>query len=70
MAKVLFLKKLRSKCMKQRLKIIWQILRDKQAVVITENHGKLCYSWDTRSVGDVFQMCRKATNEIYLKSIN
>ena len=61
---------IRSKCMKQRLKMIWQILRDKQAVVITENHGKLCYSWDTRSVGDVFQMCRKATNEIYLKSIN
>ena len=56
--------------MKQRLKMIWQILRDKQAVVITENHGKLCYSWDTRSVGDVFQMCRKASNEIYLKSIN
>ena len=56
--------------MKQRLKMIWQILRDKQAVVITENYGKLCYSWDTRSVGDVFQMCSKATNEIYLKSIN
>ena len=56
--------------MKQRLKMIWQILRDKQAVVITENHGKLCYSWDTREVGDVFQMCRKASNEIYLKSIN
>lgn len=61
---------IRSKCMKQRLKMIWQILRDKQAVVITENHGKLCYSWDTRKVGDVFQMCSKATNEIYLKSIN
>ena len=70
MAKVLFLKKLRSKCMKQRLKMIWQILRDNQAVVITENHGKLCYSWDTKKVGDVFQMCSKATNEIYLKSIN
>ena len=36
--------------MKQRLKMIWQILRDKQAVVITENHGKLCYSWDTRKL--------------------
>ena len=56
--------------MKQRLKMTWQILRDKQAVVITENHGKLCYSWDTRKVGDVFQMCSKATNEIYLKTIN
>lgn len=32
--------------------MIWQILRDKQAVVITENHGKLYYSWDTRKVGD------------------
>ena len=51
--------------MKQRLKMIWQIIRDKQAVVITENHGKLCYSWDTRKVGDVFQMCSKATNEIF-----
>lgn len=51
--------------MKQRLKMIWQILRDKQAVVITENNGKLCYSWDTRKVGDVFQMCSKATNEIF-----
>ncbi|CCZ13765.1 unknown [Prevotella sp. CAG:1092] len=53
--------------LKQKIKMIWQILRDKQAVVITENHGKLCYSWNTRSIDDVFQMCRKATNEISLK---
>lgn len=54
-------------CLKQKIKMIWQILRDKQVVVITENHGKLYYSWNTRSIDDVFQMFRKATNEISLK---
>ena len=56
--------------MKHKLRMIWRILRDRQVVVITESYGRLYYDWDTRSVGDVFQMCRKATNEIYLKSIN
>lgn len=29
---------------KQRLKMIWRILRDKQVVVITESYGKLYYN--------------------------
>lgn len=51
---------------KQRLKMIWQILRDKQVVVITESYGKLYYNWDTRSLEDVCQMCGKAYNMAYI----
>lgn len=47
---------------KQRLKMIWRILRDKQVVVITESYGKLYYNWNTRSPEDVCQMCSKAYN--------
>ena len=53
------------------LRMIWRILRDRQVVVITESYGRLYYDWDTRSLEDVFQMCSKAINEIYLnQSIN
>lgn len=45
--------------MKQKLKMIWRILRDRQVVVITEDHGRMYYNWDTRSLKDVCQMCRK-----------
>ena len=45
--------------MKHKLKMIWQILRDKQVVVITESYGRLYYDWDTRSLEDVIQMCHK-----------
>ena len=45
--------------MKQKLKMIWRILRDRQVVVITEDHGRMYYDWDTRSLEDVCQMCRK-----------
>ena len=45
--------------MKQKLKMIWRIIRDKQVVVITEDHGRMYYNWDTRSLEDVCQMCRK-----------
>lgn len=44
--------------MKQRLKMIWRIIRDKQVVVITEDHGKMYYNWDTRFLTDVCQMCK------------
>ena len=43
--------------MKQRLKMIWRILRDRQVVVITEDHGKMYYNLRTRSISDVLQMC-------------
>ena len=57
--------------MKHKLRMIWRILRDRQVVVITESYGILYYDWDTRSLEDVFQMCSKAINEIYLnQSIN
>ena len=42
---------------KTRLKMLWRIIRDKQVVVITESNGELRYSWDTRSLEDVCQMC-------------
>lgn len=45
--------------MKQKLRMIWRILRDRQVVVITEDHGRMYYNWDTRSLGDVCQMCHK-----------
>lgn len=45
--------------MKQKLKMIWRILCDRQVVVITEDHGRMYYNWDTRSLKDVCQMCHK-----------
>ena len=45
--------------MKQKLKMIWRILRDRQVVVITEDHGRMYYNWDTRSLEDVCQMCHR-----------
>lgn len=30
--------------MKQKLKMIWRILRDRQVVVITEDHGRMYYN--------------------------
>lgn len=50
---------------KQRLKMIWRILRDKQVVVITESYGKLYYNWNTRSLEDVCLMCRKVYNVVF-----
>lgn len=43
--------------MVHRLKMIWRIICDKQAVVITEDHGKMYCNWSTRSISDVLQMC-------------
>lgn len=45
--------------MKQKLKMIWRILLDRQVVVITEDHGRMYYNWDARSLEDVCQMCYK-----------
>lgn len=52
--------------MKQKLKMIWRIIRDKQVVVITEDHGRMYYDWDTRSLEDVYQMCRKVHDMAYM----
>lgn len=51
---------------KTRLKMIWRILRDKQVVVITEDHGRMYYNWDTRSLADVCQMCHKVHDMAYM----
>ncbi len=51
--------------MKQKLKMIWRILRDRQVVVITESYGKLYYDWNTRSLSDVCQMCHKVYDITY-----
>ena len=45
--------------MKQKLKMIWRILRDRQVVVITEDYGRMYCDWNTRSLEDVCQMCHK-----------
>lgn len=55
--------------MKQKLKMMWRILRDKQVVVITEDHGRMYYNWDTRSLEDVCQMCHKVC-EMALMMVN
>lgn len=49
------------------LKMIWHIIRDKQIVVITENHGTFFYSYDTRSDSDAISMCHKVIIEIKFK---
>lgn len=43
----------------QKFKMIWRILRYRQVVVITEDHGKMYYNWRTRYISDVIQMCNK-----------
>ena len=43
--------------MKRKLRMIWRILRDRQVVLITEDHGRMYYDWDARSLEDVCQMC-------------
>nr|DAG24230.1 MAG TPA: Soluble cytochrome b562 assembly, protein cage, bimetallic [Caudoviricetes sp.] len=52
--------------MKHKLKMIWRILRDRQVVVITEDHGRMYYNWDTRSLEDVCQMCHKVYDMAYM----
>ena len=49
--------------MKQKLKMIWRILCDRQVIVITESYGKLYYNWNTRSLEDVCQMCCKISDK-------
>ena len=45
--------------MKQKLKMIWRILRDRQVIVITESYGRMYYDWNARSLEDVCQMCHQ-----------
>ena len=52
--------------MKRKLKMIWRILRDRQVIVITEDHGRMYYDWDTRSLEDVCQMCLKIYDMAYM----
>lgn len=52
--------------MKHKLRMIWRILRDRQVVVITEDHGRMYYDWDTRSLEDVCQMYHKVHDLAYI----
>ena len=52
------------------LKMIWRIIRDKQIVVITENHGTFFYSYDTVSNSDAILMCNKAITYIEIKLLH
>ena len=52
--------------MKHKLRMIWRILRDRQVVLITEDHGRMYYDWDTRSLEDVSQMCLKVYDLAYM----
>lgn len=54
--------------MKQKLKMIWRILRDRQVIVITESYGRLYYDWNTRSLEDVCQMCHKIYDVAYRRN--
>lgn len=51
------------KHMKQKLKMIWRILHDRQVIVITESYGRLYCNWDARSLEDVCQMCSETFNK-------
>ena len=55
--------------MKHKLRMIWRILRDKQVVLITEDHGRMYYDWDTMSLEDVCQMCLKVYDLDYMLNI-
>lgn len=55
--------------MKHKLRMIWRILRDRQVVLITEDHGRMYYDWDTRSLEDVGQMCLKVYDLAYKLNI-
>lgn len=52
--------------MKHKLRMIWRILRDRQVVLITEDHGRMYYDWDTRSLEDVCQMYHKVHDLAYI----
>ena len=52
--------------MKQKLKMIWRILRDRQVIVITESYGRLYYDWDTRSLEDVCQLCCQVHDLVHM----
>lgn len=52
--------------MKQKLRMIWRILRDRQVVVITEDYGRMYCDWNTRSLEDVCQMCLKVYDMAYM----
>ena len=55
--------------MKQKLKMIWLIIRDRQVVVITESYGKMYYDLGTRSLEDVCQMCLRVYDMAYMLNI-
>lgn len=40
--------------MKHKLRMIWRILRDRQVVVITEDHGRMYYAWELHIIGNKF----------------
>ena len=60
------MKYLNKNSIKLLLKMIWRIIRDKQIVVITENHGNFFYSYDTRSDSDAISMCNKVIMKLIL----
>lgn len=47
----------------QKLKMIWRVIRDRQAVVITESCGKTYLNWCAKSIEDVCQMCQIAIDK-------
>ena len=56
--------------MKHKLRMIWRILRDRQVVVITEDHGKMYYNWSIRSISDVLKMCHKVCEMVLMMDNN
>ena len=52
--------------MRHKLRMIWRILRDRQVIITTEDHGRMYYDWDTRTLEDVCQMCLKIYDMAYM----
>lgn len=50
---------------KLKLRMLWHIIHNKQVIVITEHYGKLFYSWDTRSIEDTYNMCKRVYDVAY-----
>ena len=50
---------------KLKLKMLWRIIHDNQVIVITEHHGKLTYTWDTRSIEDTCKMSGRVYDVAY-----
>ena len=56
--------------MKDKLKMIYRIIHDKQVIVITKSCGRMYCDWIARSLEDVCQICHKVYDIAYTAWLN